>query len=156
MNELVAVRHASTQELTEWRRKTARGRVRQTPSGYYWTDGQSERAVSVHRPELPEASPTDDPNTGRMELPPLSSVRRDARTIRDSMTERRVESLTRLANRDPEFWKDLVENYIKKFRPELTAGRTTEEMVRLIIEAQNKDAVQQAFKRKGRDIGNAQ
>jgi len=156
MTGLVAIQHASTQELAEWRRRTAKGRVRQTPSGYYWSDGQRERAVSIHRPQLPEASPTDDPNAGTIELPPLSSVRRDARDIRDAMTDRRVEAMSRLANREPEFWKTVVDEYIKKFRPELIQGRTTEEIVRIIVEAQNQDAVQQAFKRKGRDIGNAQ
>jgi len=153
---LVAIQHASTHELAAWRKQTERGKVRQTKSGYYWTDGNKERAVSIHRPNLPEASPTDDPNTGRMELPPLSSIRREAREIRDSMTERRVEAMTKLANREPEFWKTVVDEYIKKFRPELIQGRTTEEIVRIIVEAQNQDAVQQAFKRKGRDIGNAQ
>ena len=49
----------------------------------------------------------------------------------------------------------VVDEYIAKFRPELLQGRTREEAIRIIVEAQNRDAVQQAFKRKGRDNGNA-
>lgn len=156
MPGLVAISNASAQELAAWRRKTEKGRVRQTKTGYYWTDGKVERAVSIRRPNLPEAMPTDDPNTGTLEpLAPLPHTRRPAREIRDAMTDRRIEAMTRLANRSPEFWQTVVDEYIAKFRPELLQGRTREEAIRIIVEAQNRDAVQQAFKRKGRDNGNA-
>ena len=155
MAGLVVTKNINSQELAAWRRKTEKGRSRRTSTGYYWTDGKRERAVSMHRPNLPEAMPTDNPDSGLMEVEPLPHARREARDVRDSMTNRRIEAMTKLANRSPEFWQTVVDEYIAKFRPELLVGRTREEAIRIIVEAQNQDAVQQAFKAKGRDNGYA-
>jgi hypothetical protein len=153
VSDLATDRHVNGTQLAAWRKRTERGRVRRTASGYYWTDGERERAVSIRKPKgLPVAENLGNDTAG-MGVEPLSIVRRDAREIRDALTERRIAGLLQLANRSPEFWSLLYDEYIKKHRPELTIGRTKEEAIRLIVEHQNQLSVERVFKKKGRGVG---
>ena len=137
-----AVRHVSPQELAAFRSRRRAGQW----GGYTASGSLAPDGVEVHRAER------GDDGAAYVSRPARPGVKREARDVRDAITDRRLASI--LARRDdPEFVQRLARAFREK-SPELGKHMSDEEIVRATVAASSKEATERAFKKIGRGVHN--
>lgn len=138
-----AVRHVTSAELAAFR-------ARRMP--YQW-GGASARpgsavpdGVDVHEAEQGPG------NSFYVSAPKRVGVKREAREVRDAVTDRRLASILARKN-DPEFVQRLARAYREKY-PGLGSRMTDDEIVKVSVEQASKLATERAFKKIGRGVHN--
>lgn len=136
-----AVRHVSSDELARFRASRRRGQ---------WGGAQARRlavpdGVEVHRAEQ---GPGDIVYVTK---PKRVGVKREARDVRDALTDRRLAGILARGTTDPEFVQQLAAVYREK-HPELGRRMTDQEIVTVTVEAASKLATERAFKKIGRGV----
>lgn len=136
MTDFAVVRNISSEELAEFRRRNGRPRPRRplVPSRY---QGPRHEVESVSG------------NDAFVSVPARPGVKREARDVRDSLTERRMGAMRRLAEKDRDAYVHLVE-HLRAKNPSLMGSMTNEEAIKTIFENAHREATETAFKKLGR------
>ena len=123
-------------ELTSYRRRLeSRGARARRPVQAPWEDqgvaGVDGNDVYVSKPARP-------------------GVKRDARDVRDALTDRRLAAARRLAEYSPDEYRKLAA-HLRAKNPGLSGALTDDELIRTVYETAHREATEAAYKKLRRD-----
>ena len=127
--------HVTAAELAQARRTTQQRGVRRDWLFTTRTLGDAE----VKEEDLPTyMAPAERPG-----------VKKEARTVRDNIIDRRMSTMQRFAEKNPAAWKDLIEK-LRQMYPGLANSMTDDEIYRTVMRHKVEESTERVFKKMGR------